>query len=255
MISVARYDVMRLTKAQIRFFMFPFRLFDSAVSCIAAWLGDLADSRTQANLALANLQQPSSATAVRTNDRWILEARSGLEQMAETSTVAAEAVRCIDALRQRVADSLPDGVQLAGPLIPIGAGPHIVPYTGSTLSFDRPPTGRGAAATDAVRPNDSDSFTLPTPSFVQDGNSAQPSFALPSPSDIDLSLPALDAMFRLGAGPAGKAGPASSAAPGAMGEDWMTWESTSLDQWPITASALQGPNEWEAIWATIEAGL
>lgn len=137
------------------------------------------------------------------------------------STIAGEAVRCLDALRQRVKAALPEGLELAGPIVDVGPGPHAIPYTGGTISFK--------------------SQAPPTAQLQQD-------FVLPESHYPPSAVPPLDLFSSFG-------GPQEVAGNSAVDEQWMNLEASPIETWPITAVALQGPDEWASIWATIQAGL
>lgn len=72
--------------------------------------------------------------------------------MGEDNVVANEGVRCIDALRKKIADSLPEGSELVAPVVDVGPGPHPIPYQGGLISFDEPVDGAGATTEEAPRP-------------------------------------------------------------------------------------------------------
>ncbi|ORY75688.1 fungal-specific transcription factor domain-domain-containing protein [Leucosporidium creatinivorum] len=256
LIGAARDVSVVITREQQRFFMIPFRLFDAA-----------------ANLALSILQLPSSAPHVFANDRWILESRTALVNMGEDNVVAMEGVRCIAALRKKISDVLPEGVNLAAPVVDVGPGPHPIPYMGGTISFgDTPKDGANEAAghqlptptrSDPSPPGHSPSaaFTV-APDFLSaptNGISltSDPLLAGPLPSLFDLppisigaDVPPL-ATVSIAPGAFDSSLGGAAALEMAPREEWMNWES-SVTSWPVGAAALQGGDNWDSIWQQIQ---
>lgn len=216
---------------------------------------------------------PSSAPFVFANDRWILESRTALVNMGEDNVVAAEGVRCIDALRKKINDVLPEGVDLAAPVVDVGPGPHPIPYMGGTISFGKKdraddrssgqlPTPTGS---DPSPPSHSPEPVLASAPYLASSLSndffipPEPLLAGPLPSLFDLPppMPTGDdapplATLSIAAGAFDSSLGGAATLDMTPREDWMDFESSPVVSWPVGAAALQGGNEWDTLWQQIQ---
>ncbi|KAI5474899.1 hypothetical protein MNV49_002293 [Pseudohyphozyma bogoriensis] len=162
-ISLQRDAQVPLTVAQKKFFFLAFQCFDPACS-----------------LAMAILQDPTNVAQAEALDAWILESRLLLTRMGSDNTVAIEGIKCIDALRRKVAEVVPAGTRL-GPLASVEPGPVPIPYMGLSASIGtsgNSPSGSSLATSPYSSPeNFSSDGSLPPstseamdPMFFADGS-------------------------------------------------------------------------------------